>query len=73
MPEPENRKPRRPLKNLPPDRLQPKVWLIWLMLGAAVLALLVWPPTSQIAAANITIQDVLDLTQQKQIKHGTIT
>ncbi|MGD1032538.1 MAG: ATP-dependent zinc metalloprotease FtsH [Opitutaceae bacterium] len=73
MPEPENRKPRRPLKNLPPDRLQPKVWLIWLMLGAAVLALLVWPPTSQIAAANITIQEVLDLSQQKQIKHGTIT
>ncbi len=25
MPEPENRKPRRPLKNLPPDRYQPKV------------------------------------------------
>jgi cell division protease FtsH len=43
------------------------------MLGAAVLALLVWPPTSQIAAANITIQEVLDLSQQKQIKHGTIT
>jgi cell division protease FtsH len=70
MPEPENRKPRRPLKNLPPDRLQPKVWLIWLMLGAAVLALLVWPPNSQQGPANITIQDVIEHTQPKDIKDG---
>ena len=73
MPEPENRKPRRPLKNLPPDRLQPKVWLIWLMLGAAVLALLVWPPNSQQGPANITIQEVIERTQQKEVKDGAIT
>ena len=73
MPEPENRKPRRPLKNPPPDRLQPKVWLIWLMLGAAVLALLVWPPNSQQGPANIPIQEVIERTQQKEVKDGAIT
>jgi cell division protease FtsH len=73
MPEPENRKPRRPLKNLPPDRLQPKVWLIWLMLGAAVLALLVWPPNSQQGPANITIQEVIERTQAGEVKKGSIT
>ena len=35
--DPKNR--RRPLKNLPPERFQPKVLLIWLAIVAAVLAL----------------------------------
>ena len=32
-----NDKKRRPLKNIPPDRFQPKVLLIWVAIVAAVL------------------------------------
>jgi hypothetical protein len=40
MSDSENKKPRRSLNNLPPDRFQPKMLLFWLALVAAVLALL---------------------------------
>ena len=40
MSEPESKKSRRALKSLPPDRFQPKMLIFWLVLVAAVLALL---------------------------------
>ena len=72
MPESENRKPRRPLKNLPPDRLQPKVWLIWLAIVGAALTLLYWSPGAAVSPANITIEDVVESTQKGVIKSGII-
>ena len=72
MPEPENRRSRRPLKNLPPDRLQPKVWLIWLAIVAAVLTLLYWSPATAVSPANVTIQDVVECAQKGEVKSGVI-
>ncbi len=72
MPEPENKKSRRPLKNLPPDRLQPKVWLIWLAIVAAALTLLYWSPGTAVTPANVTIEDVVESTQKAEIKTGVI-
>jgi cell division protease FtsH len=43
------------------------------MLGAAVLALLVWPPSSQQAPAVVPIQEVINRTNSKEVKEGTIT
>ncbi len=43
------------------------------MLGAAVLALLVWPPNSQQGPANIPVQEVIERTQQGEVKDGVIT
>jgi cell division protease FtsH len=44
MSDSDNKKSRRPLKNLPPDRFQPKMLIFWLALVAAVLALLYYTP-----------------------------
>jgi len=72
MPEPENRKPRRPLKTLPPDRYQPKVLLIWFAIVAAALVLYFMSPSGATGPANITIEDVVEKTQSNDIKTGKI-
>ncbi len=72
MPETDNRKPRRSLKNLPPDRFQPKVLLIWLGLAALLTSILYWTPSSSEPPANIKIQDVSDATAAGEIKSGVI-
>ena len=41
MSDSENKKSRRPLKTLPPDRFQPKMLIFWLALVGAVLAVIV--------------------------------
>jgi cell division protease FtsH len=72
MPETEKRKSRRPLNSLPPDRMQPKVWLIWLAIVAAALTLLYWSPSSQSSPAIVTIQDVIERSQLGDVKEGVI-
>ena len=44
MSDPKTKNPAAPLKNLPPDRFQPKMLIFWLVLVAAVLALLYCSP-----------------------------
>jgi cell division protease FtsH len=60
MSEPENKKSRRTLKSLPPDRFQPKMILFWLALVGAVIALLLIPKGSLTQPESLTIQDVVD-------------
>ncbi|MBX7121766.1 MAG: ATP-dependent zinc metalloprotease FtsH [Opitutaceae bacterium] len=72
MSEPENKNKRRPLKNLPPERLQPKVMLIWLSIVAAVLALFFLNPSSGRSFASINIQKVVELSESGQIREGII-
>jgi cell division protease FtsH len=67
-----NDKKRRPLKNLPPERFQPKVLLIWLSIAAAVLALFMLSPARSGAFAEVKIQEVVRLAEQGKIKEGTI-
>ena len=60
MPDSDNKKNRRPLKNLPPDRFQPKMLIFWLALVAAVLALLYYTPGMSSQPELLTIQDVVE-------------
>ncbi len=70
MSEPDNKKTRRSLKNLPPDRFQPKMLLFWLALVAAVLALLYLTPTLTTQADVLTIQDVVERAEAGLISHS---
>src|SRR5580658_10284643 len=70
MPEPENRKPRRPLKNLPPDRFQPRVLLIWVVIVGAAAALLYLTPPSTTSPATVMMQDVIDYTNAHEVVSG---
>src|SRR3954462_6987923 len=68
MAESDNKKPRRPLKNLPPDRFQPKMLIFWLALVAAVLALLYYTPGMTSTPDPLTIQDVVERAERGDIK-----
>src|SRR5438445_654065 len=67
-----NDKKRRPLKNLPPERFQPKVLLIWLSIVAAVLALFYLSPGKVSSPATLKIQQVVELAEQGKIAKGEI-
>ncbi|MBI5381090.1 MAG: ATP-dependent zinc metalloprotease FtsH [Opitutae bacterium] len=66
------KKKRRPLKNLPPDRFQPKVLLIWLAIVAAVLALFYLTPERGSKTLVYGIQKVVSLAEEGKIKSGRI-
>jgi len=68
MPETETKKPRRPLKNQPPDRFQPKMLIFWLALVGAVLALLYYSPGMATQPDTLTIQDVVERAESKNIQ-----
>jgi cell division protease FtsH len=72
MSELDNKKKRRPLKSLPPDRFQPKVLIFFLVLFLAALALLFLSPTRLTSPANLKIQGVVELAEQGKIKEGVI-
>jgi len=68
MSDSENKKSRRPLKSLPPDRFQPKMLIFWLALVAAVLALLYYTPGMSTQPESLTIQDVVERAESKNIQ-----
>jgi cell division protease FtsH len=69
----DNKKKRRPLKSLPPDRFQPKVLIFFLALFLAALALLFLGPGARMSSpANLKIQRVVELAEQGKIKEGVI-
>jgi len=72
MSENESKNRRRPLKNLPPERFQPKVLLIWLAIVAAVLALFFLNPGKVKAPAQLNLQKVVELAETDQIREGLI-
>jgi len=71
MPDTDNKK-RRPLKNLPPDRFQPKVWLIWLTVAVGLFALIKWSPPKLSNPVSLKIQEVVDKADKGLIKAGEI-
>src|SRR5471032_2297382 len=72
MPDIETKKPRRQLKNIPPDRFQPKVLLFWVALAFAVVALLFWSPGITVSPANLTIFEVVTHAEGQDVKSGII-
>src|SRR5580704_16847536 len=71
--EPNNQKKRRPLKNLPPERFQPKMWIIWFTIIAAVLGLLVFSQSRSPMVKDLKIQEVVDYTAEGKISKGVIS
>ncbi len=67
MSEPDSKKTRRPLKNLPPDRFQPKMLIFWLVLVAAVLALLFTTTNTGNQPETLTIQDVVERAEAHNV------
>ena len=72
MPDPENQRPRRTPRNLPPDRFPPKALLIWAAIVLGALALLYSSPGISVVPATLTIQDVIDHADAGDIKAGVI-
>jgi cell division protease FtsH len=72
MSEDENKSQRRPLKSLPPDRFQPKVWLIWLAIIGALILVWKFNPERMNAPATLKIQEVLDYAAADKVAEGKI-
>jgi cell division protease FtsH len=72
MPDNDNKAKRRPLKNLPPDRFPPKVWLIWLPIIALLVLVLRYNPGRVNAPATLKIQQVVDAAAAGQVADGKI-
>src|SRR5271155_870254 len=72
MPDIETKKPRRQLKNLPPDRFQPKVLIFWFILFGAVAVLLWWSPGISMSPAQLTIYEVVTKAEAQDVKGGMI-
>ncbi len=72
MTENDPKKKRRPLKSLPPDKFQPKVILIWLAIGLAVLALYYLPTSHKAGPVTLKVQQVVELAEKDLIKEGVI-
>ena len=72
MSENENKSKRRPLKNLPPDRFQPKVWLIWFSIIGILFLLWKFNPGRINSPATLKVQEVLDYAASDQVAEGSI-
>ncbi|MEO6568911.1 MAG: ATP-dependent zinc metalloprotease FtsH [Opitutaceae bacterium] len=67
----ETKKSRRPLKNLPPDRFQPKMLLFWFVLVGAVIALLLMNPGITGTPEPLLVQDVVQRAKAGDIFPGS--
>ena len=72
MSENENKSKRRPLKNLPPDRFQPKVWLIWFSIIGILFLLWKVNPGRINSPATLKIQEVVEYAVADKITEGVI-
>src|SRR5208337_3902432 len=72
MPDNDTKRPRRQLKNIPPDRFQPKVLIFWIILAFAVVALLYWSPGIAVSPKQMTIHEVITHAEAGDIKAGLI-
>jgi cell division protease FtsH len=72
MSEKDDSNKRRPLKNLPPEGFQPKMILIWLVVIAAIGALLYTSSTKGPQPATLKIQEVVAYAEAGKIAKGYI-
>jgi cell division protease FtsH len=72
MPDLETKKPRRPLKSLPPDRFQPKMLIIWVFIICLVVGIVWWSPQVTTAPAQIQIYDVITHAEAGDVVNATI-
>jgi cell division protease FtsH len=69
-PPPDNRRPNP--KAGPPERFQPKVFLIWLAIIAAIFLLMVGFPGGGGQTEELTIIEVLELIEEDRLERGII-
>ncbi len=72
MPDNDDNKKRRPLKNIPPEGFPIKMLLFWAIGISALVALFMLNPGKTPQPAVLGIQQVVDLAQQGKIANGTI-
>src|ERR1035438_1378088 len=72
MPDNDTKKPRRQLKNIPPDRFQPKVLIFWIILAFAVVALLYWSPGVAVSPAQLNVYEVITRAEAGDVKPGAL-
>jgi cell division protease FtsH len=65
-------KPRRPLKNVPPERFQPKVWIIWLAIMLAIVGLWAFNPGRPTTPRILGIHELVELAEKGEIAKGQI-
>jgi cell division protease FtsH len=63
---------RKPLKNTPPERFQPRVLLIWVAIFAAIVALWFFNPGASSNAETLKIQQVIESAEAGDISEGVI-
>lgn len=63
---------RRPPKGGPPEKFQPKVFLIWLVIIAAIFFLMVAFPSGDGRVQELTIIQVLELIEDDRLESGII-
>src|SRR5208283_5003142 len=68
----DTKRSRRQLKNIPPDRFQPKVLVFWVILAFAVVALLYWSPGMTVSPAQMTIYEVVTHAEQGDVSQAVI-
>lgn len=62
---------RRPLKGLPPEKF-PRVWLVWIALLGALLAVLWFNDPQRQTLATLKITEVVELAEAGKIKEGVM-
>jgi cell division protease FtsH len=72
MSDPKQRGNRKPLKNAPPERFQPRVLLIWLAIFAAIVALWFFNPGTAGNAEILRIHQVVEAAEAGGISGGVI-
>lgn len=72
MSESQQQKPKRPLKNTPPERYQPKVLLIWLGIFSVIVVLFLFSAGNQQVDESLTIHQVVEGAAAGTIEKGVI-
>ena len=73
MPDSDPDKSRKPLRSPTPDRFQmPKVFLIWIIIIGAVVALWMFNPGTSSPPAELKISQIVRLTEEQQVVSGTL-
>ncbi len=72
MSEPDKRKKRTPLKSPAPEKFQPRVLLIWMVIFAAIVGLWFMNPANTANIKELNVSEVIVAAQQGDISNGII-
>lgn len=72
MSESEQQKPKRPLKPTPPERYQPKVFLIWLGIFSVIVVLFMMSAGNDRVESTPTLTQVIKASEDGRIQEGAV-